>query len=283
MSKVIDLINYWKESGRDFGMGVGIFLDYGRNNQSIRSFLLKSKARGKNVPQKARNRLDSEIQMIYHRYIGSYINSSEKAEEKELIKDAAKEVIKIRELAEDELALLGNIQNPYAAVSDAELLIYDRRQLGTKRAMLTNQLEKDGGDEKIIAANLEILAKIEPIVDQMKFIEKRLKDLENKTEEVEQSKEDKPKNEKAIILRIGSASNFRQYSYGDLVSMTLGQVKDLRKKVRDAKSKSKQKADPKNPRVKNKATRIRHEKEYAIKAKELELINIIISHKEKQN
>lgn len=277
------MINYWKESGKDFSVGVGIYLDYGRNNRNIRSRLLKAKALGeKQISARARMRLDTEIQYIYQRYIGGHLNSKERKVEKEILKVAAKEVIKARELVDEEISLMGSVKNPYAVVTDAEILIFERKNLATKRALLTNKLKKDGGDQRVIDNNLAILQEMQPIIDKLKFVEKRLKAIEEGEVAQPQTLREKT-DEKTVIIRLGYGRYYREYTYGDLIRMSLKETKALRKKMRDAKSKAKQRANPKNSRApKNEKTRFRHEKEVVIKEKEIEMINIIISHKEER-
>lgn len=283
MSNVIDLIKYWRDSGEDFATGVGIFLDYGRNNQLIRSQLLKAKSRGGvNIPSRARERLKSEIDLIYKAHLGQHLRSPEREKQKQIIKVAAKEVIKARNLVDEELELMGSVKNPYGAVTDSELLLFERRQLATKRAILTNKLEKDGGDKTIISNNLAILAEMEPLISKIKHIETRLEEME-KGAVGERSQDERLKtNEETVIVRLGYGHNYRDYTYGDIMRMSLTDVKRLRKKVRDAKSKAKQRSKKNNGHVKSEKNRFKHEKEIAIKEKEVELINIIISHKEEK-
>lgn len=283
-SRIVELIQYWEESGKDFNVGLGIWLDYGRKNISIRNTLLSAQAKGKIQP-KHYERLDWELTQIKLEYIAQHYYDPVRENAKKEIEQAARQTAETRQLTEDEIGLMGNLRNPYAAISQADILIYDRRMNAQKRALLTNQLQKDGGDPAIIKKNIEILAEIEPLETRIKQIEARLEELENpdgvQTETVTETGWEQNK-ESTVLIRLGYGNSYREYTYGDIMRMSLSELKELIKKVRDAKSKSSKRSKPGNRHVKLEKSRVMHEKMIAVREKEMEMLNIIKASKEEK-
>lgn len=279
-SRVIELIQYWEESGRDFNVGLGIWLDYGRKNLSIRNTLLSAQAKGKIMPKHI-ERLNWEITQIKLEYMAQHHYDPVVEATKIAIEQAAKEAITQRALTEAEIGLMGNMRNPFSVVGQVDQLIYERRQNAQKRALLTNELQKDAGDPVIIQKNIQILEEIEVIEIRIKQIEERLDELENAdgAKETDESWATDNK-ESTVLIRLGYGRFYREYSYGDVMRMNLAELKDLIKKVRDAKSKSMKRSKEGNPHIKLEKTRTMHEKMIAVRDKEMELLNIIKAQKE---
>lgn len=281
-SRVIELIQYWEDSGRDFNVGLGIWLDYGRKNLSIRNTLLSAQAKGKIMPKHI-DRLHWEITQIKLEYMSQHHYDPVREATRIAIETAAKEAIVQRALTEAEIGLMGNMRNPFSVVGQADTLIFDRRQNAQKRALLTNDLQKDGGDPVIIQKNIQILEEIEVIEIRLKQIEERLEELENNdgAQETEEEWADDNK-ESTVLIRLGYGRFYREYSYGDVMRMNLKELNELIKKVRDAKSKSQKRSKSGNPHIKLEKTRTMHEKMIAVREKEMELLNIIKAQKETQ-
>ena len=248
------MIDAWEEGGKQYEEGLDIFLNYGPAQPNI-TRLLQSPRR----TQRQRLRLDWELEKM-KRLLGDVRPPDPQPVD---VKKTTKTVSARRSGDEPVDPVRKIVEDTFSDVSieTADELAKRLKRLYLKRAKLSNALEMDNGDPRIIERNRERIERLAEIMTDMKEVEIKLK-VANK---------ERPKHVLEQKDPIVYAYE-EQYTLSQLTKMSTIELKKLRSNAQ----KRFNKLEGRFKYIKKEKTKIAYQEEKEIRHREAQLITRLL-------